>query len=214
MKKIKNRNIVYISVSLVLLYNIMFSMAKKYPLPTEENVQQNEPQNVIQINPTNVVVEQNNVSEKELRHGINLKSLPVKNDYKIGLVNLKNGLIAPTLRYVPAAEQMPSSAKERVVYAIYELLKGPSEEEKSKGYASLIPEGTKLLNCEVVVDDFGVRVKLEFSEEILKDIDEIKNVLIQDQITYTLISLDIPKIYGCDVYVKGKPLGYYASGGR
>ena len=211
MKKIKNRNVVYLSVSLILLQNIVFSMAKRYPLPTTENVQQNQTQNVIQVKPDVVL---NNISEKELKHGINLRSLPVKNEYKIGLINPKTGLIVTVPRYVPAAEELPSSAKERVVYAISELLKGPSEEEKSKGYVSLIPEGTKLLNCEVIVDDFGVRVKLEFSEDILKDIDETKNILIQDQITYTITSLDIPKIYGFDVYVKGKPLGYYASGGR
>ena len=212
MKNIKDvkKFVVYVCVIQILsLQYDLFSMAKRYPLPQQTESQQVQ-QNVIKVDN----VRKENISEKELKHGINLQTLPVKNNYKVGFINSKNGLIGTVERYVPAAEQLPSSAKERVIYAINELLKGPSEEEKLKGYISLIPEGTKLVDCEIIVDDFGVRVKLEFSEEILQNIDEVKNILIQDQITYTIISLDIPKIYGFDVFVKGKPLGYYASGGR
>jgi len=206
MKKIK---IMLVMLTILICMTLTYPMAKRYPLP------QNATNDASLANSYNGKITPDNVVQKGISlHGINLRSLPQKNEYKIGLIDTKKGLIIPVVRYTPAAEQLPHDATQRVIYAINELLKGPSKEEESKDYISLFPEGTKLERCEIIVDNFGVRVKLEFSEEILKDIDEIKNVLIQDQITYTLISLDIPKIYGVDVFVKGKPLGYYASGGK
>ncbi|MCS7227665.1 MAG: GerMN domain-containing protein [Endomicrobia bacterium] len=211
----KRQNLVFtIIVLLLILHKICFCMAKKYPL--QETDKNNITTTSTKIQRLENVETQNNttkdvvVQQGLVKHGVNLRVLPKKNEYQIGLIDTKNGLIKPVVRYLPAAEQLPQDVTERVVYAINELLKGPTEEEKSKEYISLFPEGTKLQRCEVIVDDFGIRVKLEFSEEILKDIDEIKNILIQEQIKYTLISLDIPKIYGADVFVKGKPLGYYA----
>lgn len=204
----KRYNILFV-LPFIVITTFLFPMAKNYPLPENNNVitqpQQNSQSIVLQQDYTKVV------ETAKIKHGINLRVLPVKNEYQIGLIDTKKGLIVPAKRYVPAAEMLPQDALQRVLYAINELLKGPNDEEVKKDYVTLIPEGTKIEKCELIVDDFGIRVKLEFSEDILKDIDEIKNILIQEQIKYTLISLDIPKIYGADVFVKGKPLGYYAN---
>ncbi len=153
------------------------------------------------------------LSAQELKLGINLHELPNIRTYGIGLIG-KTGYPGQSERPVPAAEDLPADGILRMKYVIAELLIGPTEEELKQGYISLISTATKLIDCKFLVDDIGVIAYLEFSEEIVKDIDDIKNELIQNQIMYTLISLGIPKFYGTKIVVKGKSLGYYATEGK
>jgi spore germination protein GerM len=104
-------------------------------------------------------------------------------------------VVEDVARKVPAESQA-----EPVQYALTELLKGPTPEEKNQGFYSEIPQGTKLLGVKAYDHTLAVNLSKQFavgggSTSMQQRVEEIKK---------TVYSVDSNR--QLTLVVEGKPL--------
>lgn len=60
-------------------------------------------------------------------------------------------------------DPVPRTGREKLAYAMTQLLEGPTEAEKDMGYFTEIPEGTRLLSVEEEADRIEINLSKEFA---------------------------------------------------
>ncbi|MCM8803670.1 MAG: GerMN domain-containing protein [Candidatus Omnitrophica bacterium] len=95
----------------------------------------------------------------------------------------------------------------KIEYAILELIKGPTEEEKGKGFSTSLNENTKLLN--VSVEDNIVN--LNFSKEVEEGGGTLAMETRIAQIVYT--ATQFPTIKKVRFLIEGKTIEYFSGEG-
>ncbi|MFA5858693.1 MAG: GerMN domain-containing protein [Elusimicrobiota bacterium] len=135
------------------------------------------------------------------------------NKYKISF--MKDSYPGDLEREAPAAEDLPADPVERTKYIIKEWLQGPTDEEKALGYTTLISTGAWIKSCVFNKNEDGYYVvEIDFSTEILKNLDEEKIWFIHDQMAYMLTSMGMDNIVGTKMTVGGRALASYLEGNK
>ena len=106
--------------------------------------------------------------------------------------------------------QMGYEQKVKLLYE--ELIKGLNSAEKGKRWSTAIPPTTKVEKV-VILDRTDIpgkkKLYVEFSEDLVKNLDDVKLEKIQRQLIWTLMRSGFKDLSGFEFKVNGKPLTYY-----